>query len=40
MKAQCEGYCGGMVKISEARYTTPDGERFCIDCYDQLQRMQ
>lgn len=33
MKRQCEGYCGGMVKLREAK-TTTDGERMCPECYD------
>lgn len=33
---QCEGYCGGMVKVKNTR-TVRGGERFCKDCYDKAK---
>jgi len=37
MKRQCEGYCGGMVKLENVR-TVPGGERFCPKCYGEWMR--
>lgn len=34
MNASCQGYCGGIKPVSRMHYV--DGERFCIDCYNEL----
>jgi len=32
VKRQCEGYCGGMVKITSLVEVGPEGERMCGEC--------
>lgn len=32
MKRQCEGYCGGMVKLENVVQIGREGERMCGEC--------
>jgi len=35
MKRNCEGYCGGMVKLENVVQVGRDGARMCPDCAEQ-----
>ena len=32
MKRHCQGYCGGMYRLSEMMQVGPDGEQMCREC--------